>query len=553
VPTTQSGHIMSNQCKPTSAVLPSDADAQREIAEYITRSFGNFAELFALQARAMPHRTAIICEDESIDYAQLNARADRIAAALQGDGVAPQGAVAICGANSIDYCAAFIAILRVGAAVVPLSPSSTAHQLATMIADSGASHLFTDESMAQELAGAIGDLAVRHINFSRGGPGTPIEKWIAHEGAQPAPVAIEPNWTFNLIYSSGTTGTPKGIAQSFAMRWPHNHLANPPGYGPGAVALISTPLYSNTTLVSFLPALAGGGTVVLLPKFNPRSFLELSQRYKVNYAMLVPVQYRRILDDPEFDRFDLSNYRLKFATSAPFGADLKAEVLKRWPGGLIEYYGMTEGGGSCMLAAHEHPDKLHTVGRPMDGHELLVIDENGQIAPPGVAGEVVGRSRSMMKGYHNQPGKTAEAEWSGPGGERYIRTGDLARVDDEGFFTIVGRKKDLIVSGGVNIYPSDLEAVLIEHPAIAEAAIVGAPSELWGETPVAFVVLRASADETALQDWANKRLGKTQRISKVVIVTELPRNAIGKIVKRELQACLEFEQGKSTTKQKEES
>lgn len=509
-------------------------DIARAIADYVTRPCGNFAELVALQARAAPSRTAVICGDERIDYAHLNAAIDRIAAALQRDGVAAQGAVAICAAASIDYVAVFIATLRIGAAIVPLSPSATPTQLASMIADSGASHLFTDAATACTLTDVLPGLAVRHVSF-----GAPFARWNAPEGSTPKPVAIEPDWTFNLIYSSGTTGTPKGIAQSFAMRWPHHHLADPPGYGPGAVALISTPLYSNTTLVSFIPALAGGGTVVLLPKFDAHTFLELFERHRVQYAMLVPVQYRRILDDPDFDRFDLSSTVTKYATSAPFPAELKAEVLRRWPGGLVEYYGMTEGGGSCMLAAHERPDKLHTVGRPMEGHELLIIDDDGRVAPQGVAGEVVGRSRSMMKGYHNQPAQTAEAEWIGPDGARYIRTGDLARVDDEGFFTIVGRKKDVIVSGGMNVYPVDLEAVLADHPAVVEAAVAGIASERWGETPVAFVVTRTPIDGPALLRWANARLGRTQRIADVVFVPELPRSAIGKVLKRELQASLE--------------
>jgi acyl-CoA synthetase (AMP-forming)/AMP-acid ligase II len=327
------------------------------------------------------------------------------------------------------------------------------------------------------------------------------------------------------------------------MRWPHNHLSDPPGYGPTGVAIISTPLYSNTTLVSFLPALAGGGTVVLLPKFDPRRFLELSERHGVGYAMLVPVQYRRILDVEDFDTFDLSSFRLKYATSAPFSAELKAEVLRRWPGGLVEYYGMTEGGGSCMLLAHEHPDKLATVGRPIPGHDMRVIGEDGATLPSGQVGEVVGRSASMMTGYHNRREQTAEAEWISPQGERFIRTGDLASVDEDGFFTLIGRKKDMINSGGFNIYPVDLEEALLGHPAVCEAAVVAAPSREWGETPVGFVTLQPGAivGATELQATANALLGKAQRLSDVRIVAELPRNAIGKILKRELQDQLALE------------
>ena len=501
-----------------------------EIATYVARPFGSFADLVALQARAAPDRIAIICDGEQIDYAGLNTRADRIAASLQRDGVVSGGVVAICAASAIDYAAVFIATLRTGAAIAPLSPSATAAQLAAMIADSAPSHLFVDAAAAAHLAPVEGALGLGFITLGAG-----IDAWLAPPGTTPTPVEVTPEQAFNIIYSSGTTGTPKGIVQSFAMRWPHNHLGDPPGYGPGAVAMISTPLYSNTTLVSFLPTRAGGGTMVLMPRFDAREFLVLSERHRANIAMLVPVQYRRILDVADFDAFDLSSYRMKYATSAPFSAELKAEVLRRWPGGLVEYYGMTEGGGSCMLVAHEHPDKLHTVGRPMDGHEMLVIDADGNAALPGVPGEVVGRSRSMMSGYRNQPAKSAEAEWFNPAGVRYIRTGDIASVDAQGFFTLIGRAKDMIISGGINLYPIDLESVLSEHPAVIESAVVGVASREWGETPVAFVTLRAPVEADALRTWANQRLGKMQRISAVQIVDELPRNAIGKIVKRTLQ------------------
>lgn len=504
-----------------------------EIAAYVARPFGSFADLVALQARAAPDRIAIVCEGEQIDYAGLDERADRIAASLQRDGVVSGGVVAICAASSINYAAIFIATLRAGAAIAPLSPSATAAQLAAMIADSAPSHLFVDAAAAAHLAPVREALGLAFITLD--GQSATIDAWLAPAGTTRNPIEVTPEQAFNIIYSSGTTGTPKGIVQSFAMRWPHNHLGDPPGYGPGAVAMISTPLYSNTTLVSFLPALAGGGTVVLMPKFDAREFLVLSERHRANIAMLVPVQYRRILDVPDFDAFNLSSYRMKYATSAPFSAELKADVLRRWPGGLIEYYGMTEGGGSCMLVAHEHPDKLHTVGRPMEGHEMLVIDADGKAALPGVPGEVVGRSRSMMSGYRNQPDKSAEAEWFNPAGQRYIRTGDIASVDTQGFFTLIGRAKDMIISGGINLYPIDLETVLSEHPAVIEAAVVGVPSREWGETPVAFVTLNAPIAAEALRDWANRQLGKMQRISAVYIVDELPRNAIGKIVKRTLQ------------------
>jgi acyl-CoA synthetase (AMP-forming)/AMP-acid ligase II len=253
--------------------------------------------------------------------------------------------------------------------------------------------------------------------------------------------------------------------------------------------------------------------------------------------MLVPVQYRRIMALPEFDSFDLSSFRMKFSTSAPFAAELKADVLKRWPGGLVEYYGMTEGGGSFALIAHEHPDKLHTVGRPIPGHDIRLIDEDGKEAPVGEIGEVVGRSPAMMNGYHNQPEKTAAAEWYSPEGERFIRTGDVGRFDEDGFLTLMDRKKDMIISGGFNIYPSDIEAVIAQHPAVLEAAVVGVASDKWGETPIAFVTPRPGAEISIpeLAEFVAARVGKTQRPSAYQTTDNLPRSAIGKVLKRELR------------------
>jgi acyl-CoA synthetase (AMP-forming)/AMP-acid ligase II len=340
------------------------------------------------------------------------------------------------------------------------------------------------------------------------------------------------------------------------MRWAHVRRGRDSGYGPDAVTLISTPLYSNTTLVSFFPGLALGGSVVLMAKFDAAEFLALSQRHRVTHAMLVPVQYQRVMDAPELAATDLSSYQMKFCTSAPFSAALKRRVLDRWPGGLVEYYGMTEGGGTCVLAAHLFPNKLHTVGIPAPEHDIRLIDDNGREVARGEVGEVVGWSPfAVMTGYHGQPGKTAEAEWFDESGRRFIRTGDVGRFDSDGFLTLLDRKKDMIISGGFNVYPSDLEAILTQHAAVAEAAVVGVSSAQWGETPVAFVVSRFAADSRSRADprastvsaeeirsFVNERVGKTQRLSALEIVASLPRSPIGKVLKRELRAAYEAEQ-----------
>lgn len=509
------------------------------IAAMRERPFGSHHELIQAQASLRPQKPAMIQDERRITYAGLDILMDRIAAGLQRDGIKPGGSVAICASASIEYGAVFMATLRAGAGVVPLAPSSTAQSLMTMLEDCGATILFLDAAVASALAPLRQSKQPTWVMLDGADFGVRFEDWLAPSDAKPAPVSIDPDAPFNIIYSSGTTGTPKGIVQSHRLRW--LQLMREPGHDYDAdsanVNLISTPLYSNTTLVSFLPTLVNGGTLVLQAKFDAVRFLELAQKHRVTHAMLVPVQYRRLLAVPDFDRYDLSSFVMKYSTSAPFAADLKADILKRWPGGLTEFYGMTEGGASCHLLAHEWPNKLHTVGCPMPGHGMRVIDEEGRELPTGEIGEIVGRSPIMMNGYFNQPKKTSEAQWYDEQGNRFIRTGDVGRFDEDGFLTLMDRRKDMIISGGFNVFPSDIEAVLVQHEGVLEAAVVGVSSERWGETPVGFVVPRPghALDADQVRAWANERLGKTQGVSEIEVMPVLPRSAIGKILKRELR------------------
>lgn len=504
----------------------------------LDQPFGSYPDLIAHWGTDRPGRVALDDGRESLSWGQVSALVDRMAAQLQRDGLRKGQAVAILGTTSVRYALAYLAAVRAGGCAAPLTTSAAPGQLSAMLRDSGAMHLFIDAPKRADLAGEeLPPLTTIMLDAPL--PDAPdIYGWMAEEGAVAADVGCNASDPFNIIYSSGTTGTPKGIVHSRRMRWKHAAVGPNAGYGePEQKSLISTPLYSNTTLALVMPTLAYGGSLYMMPKFDAARYLEIAARERITHTMLVPVQYKRLMEFDGFDSFDLSSFQLKYCTSAPFSAALKAEVVRRWPGALIEIYSMTEGGVVCLLHAHKYPDKLHTVGQPAPGSEVFTIDEEGNRLPPGSIGELVGRSPTMMSGYQNQPEKTQEASWYDEEGGRWQRMGDIGRVDEDGFVELVGRAKDMIISGGFNIYPVDLEAVLLQHPAVEEAAVIGMPSEQWGETPVGFVTPArgATLDTAAVLAATNALLGKTQRLSALYEIAEMPRSHIGKLLKTDLR------------------
>ena len=504
--------------------------------EQLQAEYGSFPNVLARWAESQPDKPALRDDDGELSWADLNDRVERIAARLIETGLERGQSVAILGTSCINYALAFIAAVRAGGVAAPLTTSASREQLIGMARDSGARHLIIDAAKSVEL-GEDFLAELDHIAMED------LENWMAGEGTQAPEFDPDPKEPFNIIYSSGTTGIPKGIVHSHLMRW-RQFASTASSYAEAELevrSLASTPLYSNTTMVAFLPPLLAGGTVRIMGKFDCARWLEHAQADRANITMLVPVQYQRLMDFPGFDDFDLSSMALKYCTSAPFSAELKSEVLRRMPGGLVEIYSMTEGGVVCLLAAHEFPDKLHTVGRPAPGSELRVLDDEDRGVPPGTPGNLIGRSQTMMSGYQNQPEKTREGYWTDPEtGELWQRMGDIGRVDEDGFVELVGRAKDMIISGGFNIYPSDLEAELEKEGDVLEAAVVGMPSQRWGETPVGFVSLQKGARPAEeICGAVNARLGKTQRLAALYAIDEMPRSHIGKLLKTELREKLE--------------
>ncbi len=500
----------------------------------------DFLDFLQENARETGDKPAIVCGDTTRSWHDFHDRIGNVASALQEFGIAPGSNVGILAESSPSYIEAFFGIVSAGATAVPLPTKVTADASFRMIRDSSLAAFFVD-GVGRGVFDARGSddpiLPGNRIAFDFDAPGyeryesiasARVKEWSRVESRRSDP--------FNIIYSSGTTTAPKGIVHSHEMRRFQVERMTRLGIDRDAVMLLATPLYSNTTLVALLPILARGGTVILMPRFDAEEFLSLSEKHRATYTMLVPVQYRRILSLPDFGRFDLTSYRLKTATGEAMDPALKRSLSTKWPGRFVEIYGQTEGGCTTLLDTGAHPDKLHTVGRPAQGVDVRIIGDSGRELKTGQTGEVVGRAASMMTGYFNDPDLTDEATWRDSGGNPFYRTGDLGVFDEDGFLILMGREKDVIISGGFNIYPSDLEKVFAAHPEVSDVAVIGVASPTWGETPMALVVANKNAQPRgdALLEWANRRLGKTARVFKLAFLPAIPRNAAGKIEKRAL-------------------
>ncbi|KAF0674608.1 class I adenylate-forming enzyme family protein [Profundibacterium mesophilum] len=461
---------------------------------------------------------------ECLSWHALAERMEATAARLRAEGLARGDVVASLAGVTAEHVILYLAVLAAGGCMAPLPITAHPDAIERMIANCAARRVLADDA----LTGGRGIAEAEPLTaFVAGAP-----------PAEPCRTPTEPDDPFDIIYSSGTTGAPKGIEHSHRFRSRQTRRLEGLGIDSDARALVSTPIYSNTTLALLLPVLAAGGCLDLMEKFEAGAWLSLAEQQRVTHAMLVPVQYRRILEHPDFAMRELSAFRAKLCTSAMLPAPLIERILDVWPGRLINIYGMTEGGVGAILDCGAHPEKLHTVGRPVAGTRLRIVGEDGTPCAPGETGEIVGRSITMMSGYRGDPERTREALWTAPDGQAFIRSGDTGHFDADGFLVLRDRRRDVINSGGFNVFPADLEAVLSAHPAIAEAAVIGIPSSSWGETPLALVVPKAgqSLDPEEVRAWANARLGKVQRLCRVELRAALPRSDIGKLLKRELRA-----------------
>lgn len=493
-------------------------------------------------AREQPDAPALQCAGERLTRGQLWENVSKFANALVARQLQPGDTVGIITSHNVWWPVCHLAALAAGACVVPISstlPAATTARIAEdaelrFIVTSSAHHSLVDEALS--LAPAIASRGRFAIDFAAAG----WESLTCTLSNAAANFAIRPRAAddaVEIIYSSGTTGTPKGIVMGQRART-HAYLAYAAaGIDATATALCSTPPYANPSVGMTFGTLYGGGRVILMPKFDALEFLQLASHERATHMFLVPTQLTRLLDQPRFDEFDLTATRIKLLGGAPLHADTKREAVKRWPGALIETYGMTEGGPAALLRVDEFPDKIDSVGRVPPGVTIKIIDTTGREVAPGEVGEIVGKSNFAMLRYHRRPELSAALLWRDADGGEYIRSGDLGRLDPDGFLYLAGRSKDMIISGGFNIYPADLENVLRTHPAVRDCAVIGMPSERWGETPLGLVETHEhSATPTQeILEWTNARLGKHQRLAALESIDSLPRSSMGKVLKEELR------------------
>jgi acyl-CoA synthetase (AMP-forming)/AMP-acid ligase II len=468
-------------------------------------------------------------------------RTNQVANGLVAAGCEIGARVGIVMNNGAAMAEVLIGAMKAGCIVAPLNPSVGDDALSAMFHDAGASAIFVN---AQH-QGRIGEAAAARARLcvvadrdatDQGWKG--YLSWRDAASTKTCERSMTRDDICNIIYSSGTTGQPKGIAHTYGARldWTHD-LAHALRYHSGARLLIATGLYSNITWAGMLPTLLLGGALVIRPGFDALDVMKTIERERITHTSMVPVQFQRLLEHPEFDSYDRSSMQAMMCCGAPLPMHVKEALFAKFSCGVIELYGSTEG-IITTLAPEEAVGRMASVGKPLPGEDIAILDGDDRVVAQGQPGEIVALSRFAMEGYWQRPDATAEAFWTDASGRRWLRSGDIGRLDEEGYLYITDRKKDMIISGGQNIYPADLEAVLVRHPDVADSAVIGIPSERWGETPLALVVLREQAHigADALLDWANKRLGKQQRLHAVEIRPSLPRNANGKLLKRELRA-----------------
>jgi long-chain acyl-CoA synthetase len=498
----------------------------------------NLAAILRESARSDPTKPVALFDEGRMTYAELDALSDRFATGLRGDGVRPGDRVGLQLPNLPHFLIAYFGILKNGSIVVPLNVLLKAPEIEYHLSDSQASALITWAGFVAESGkGAVNAGVDRVYVVDTGGVGEPavgqpFERLLV-EASEPAPfVQTDPGDTAAIVYTSGTTGRPKGAELTHFQLYMN---ADTPGrvFGiePDDVVLVVLPLFHVFGMSSQLNVCVRfAATMSLMPRFDPTKVLEVIQRDGVTIFEGVPTMYISLLNHPAVDQYDLSSLRIGVSGGAAMAAEVLDDFEQKFGIVILEGYGLSETASTTTFNFSAQDRRIYSVGKPIWGVEVEIWDEKQQRLPSGSehVGELVVRGVNTKRGYYNNSAGTAEAFAGG-----WFHTGDLGYVDEDGYFFIVDRKKDLIIRGGYNVYPREVEEVLYTHPSVAEAAVVGVPHALLGEDVKAYVELKPgmSATEEELIAFAKERLAAYKYPRHVELRSQLPKGATGKILK----------------------
>jgi long-chain acyl-CoA synthetase len=500
----------------------------------------NVGSLLARHARYRRDHLAVVCGRKRLNFGEVYARVNRLANALLGLGLRKGDKLAIILPNCIELLDAYRACAQIGVVSVPLSPLLRGAGLVSLLRDSDTAAVLACYSVVEALDEARRELPqIRDDRYILTGPESvpgyrPYNDFVGAALLLPPPAAENDDEDiYNIIYSSGTTGQPKGIIHTHKVRALYGSLfAAQFRITPESVVMHAGSLVFNGAFVTLMPSWLLGCTFILQEKFDAEEFIETVAREKVTHVMMVPSQIVAVLNAPNFSAEKLRSLEMLCSVGAPWHREHKERMLQALPNSLYELYGLTEG-FITVLDRNDFARNIDSVGVPIAFTEMKIVDGEGQMLPAGKVGEIVGRSPLMMPGYYKRPDLTAQAIKDG-----WLFTGDLGFADENGYLHLVDRKKDLIISGGVNVFPKDIEEIAVQHEAVREVAVFGVPHEKWGESPVAAVVLRSSGMIGAadLKGWINQRVAaRYQQVSEVLILEDLPRSTAGKTLKRVLR------------------